>query len=67
LTIDDSQAETGARALERAAILAGPSGAAGLAGLLALRKIGEHGIAAKRLGIDGKARLLVFCTESAGD
>jgi diaminopropionate ammonia-lyase len=45
-------------------IVAGESGAAGLAALIAASRAGEH---SRRLGLDADARVLVFGTEGATD
>ena len=67
LTIDDAQAARGVSELDRGGISAGASGAAGLAGVLMLLRQGTLGRAVtERLGIGSEARVLVFCTESAG-
>jgi diaminopropionate ammonia-lyase len=65
MSIDDEQARGGVRELDRAGIPAGPSGAAGLSGVLTLCRAGLGEEARARLGLGAGARILVFCTESA--
>ena len=69
MRIPDGEALASMRVLAAGAggdppIVAGESGAAGLAGLLALCKDRET---AGRLGLDGQARVLVFGTEGDTD
>ena len=66
LAIDDAQAARGVQELERGGISAGASGAAGLAGVLALRWATRDGTVTGRLAIGRATRILVFCTEAAG-
>ncbi len=58
VTVEDTDAEEAMRLLARDGIVAGESGAAGLAGLLAFRD---------RLGLGAEDVVLVVCTESATD
>jgi len=55
------------RLLARAGVEAGESGAAGLAGLLALRSAPELAMSRERFAIGATANVLVFCTEGATD
>lgn len=65
VAISDDYAEQAMRALAGAGIVAGESGAAGLAGLLALRSQGAD--AAARAGLTGDACVLLINTEGATD
>jgi diaminopropionate ammonia-lyase len=69
MAIDDAWAKMAMRMRARpagndAVIVAGESGAAGLAGLLALR---TNGAAARSLGLSSDSRVLLFITESDTD
>ncbi len=48
-------------------VLAGESGAAGVAGLLELLSIDALAPVRAELGVNGETRALVFCTEGATD
>ncbi len=61
--IEDGWAREAMRMLAGAGIVSGETGAAGLAGLLALTREGDRG----ELGLTGEARVLVFNCEGATD
>src|SRR5919106_4905364 len=63
LAIDDDRARHAMRALARAGIVAGETGAAGVAALIELTETGG----AERLGINDNGSVLVLCTEGATD
>jgi len=65
LAVEDERAREGMRLLAAGGVVAGESGAAGLAGLLALTD--EHPQQARRLGLDGQAVVLLVNTEGATD
>jgi diaminopropionate ammonia-lyase len=65
VTITDHDAEEGMKALAAEEIVAGESGAAGLAGLLTLASADPR--AASKLGINSEATVLVVNTEGATD
>jgi len=67
VTVDDERARAAMRLLAKAGIEAGESGAAGLAGLLALRSAPELAMVRERFAIGATANVLVFCTEGATD
>jgi diaminopropionate ammonia-lyase len=63
LAIDDDRARHAMRALARAGIVAGETGAAGVAALIELTERGDR----IRLGLTSRANVLVVCTEGATD
>ncbi len=67
LAVDDDYAREAMRRYAAASVVSGESGAAGLAGLLAIA--GEPGLAAARrsLGLGADARVLLISTEGATD
>ena len=65
VAVTDADAEEAMRALAAEGIVAGESGAAGVAGLLALAS--QDSAAASRLGISADATVLVVNTEGATD
>jgi diaminopropionate ammonia-lyase len=66
VTVDDESAREAMRALAKVSIVAGPSGAAGLAGLLAAAE-GDRPEYRQVLGLAPDARVLVINTEGATD
>jgi diaminopropionate ammonia-lyase len=66
VAVEDDQARDAMRSLAQAGIVAGESGAAGLAGLMELMK-GDHGLARTALGIGSNTRVLLLLTEGATD
>lgn len=66
LAVEDEAAREAMRDLARAGIVAGESGAAGLAGLTELMAP-EHTTARNALGISSRSRVLLFSTEGATD
>jgi len=66
LAVEDDQARTAMRELAAAGIVAGESGAAGLAGLLELMGP-AHAAARAALGITSRTRVLLLSTEGATD
>jgi diaminopropionate ammonia-lyase len=72
LAVDDAYAEAAVRALAAGTgndppVAAGESGAAGLAGLLALCREPDLADARRRLRLDGRARVLLVSTEGPTD
>ncbi|MHB8418316.1 MAG: diaminopropionate ammonia-lyase [Myxococcales bacterium] len=67
LAVDDEYAREAMRRFAEAGIVSGESGAAGLAGLLALRAERGLAAAARELGLDAEARVLLVSTEGATD
>jgi len=67
LAISDERARDAMRALARSGVVAGESGAAGLAGLLALVSEDELEPIRRELKLGAQTRVLVFCTEGATD
>ena len=68
VAVDDSFAKEAMRLLARDGIISGESGAAGLAGLLAILTHGnEIDITRQKFGIDHNSSLLVISTEGATD
>ena len=65
IAVEDGRAREAMRLLAAGGVVAGESGAAGLAGLLAL--VDEHPEQARRLGLDGEAVVLLVNTEGATD
>lgn len=65
IAVDDGRAREAVRLLAAEDVVAGESGAAGLAGLLAL--VDEHSEDAARLGLDRSATVLLVNTEGATD
>jgi diaminopropionate ammonia-lyase len=65
IAVDDERAREAMRLLATGGVVSGESGAAGLAGLLAL--VDEHPQAAAQLGLDGDAVVLLVNTEGATD
>lgn len=65
VAVDDEWARRAMRLLARSGVVAGESGAAGLAGLLALRA--EPEAPGNRLRLNGSSRILIFNTEGATD
>jgi diaminopropionate ammonia-lyase len=66
LAVEDEAAREAMRDLARAGIVAGESGAAGLAGLTELMAP-DNGAARATLGITSRTRILLFSTEGATD
>jgi diaminopropionate ammonia-lyase len=64
VSVDDERAREGMRALARAGVVSGETGAAGVACLLELL---DHPDARKRLGVDGTTTVLLLSTEGATD
>jgi diaminopropionate ammonia-lyase len=67
VAVDDEWAREAMRLLAASGIVAGESGAAGLAGLLALRHGGHPESAGDSLRIDSTSSILLFNTEGATD
>ncbi len=67
ITVDDGRAREAMKLLAGAGIVSGESGAAGLAGLLALCSAPELEEPRRRLGIGAGTDVLVFSTEGATD
>jgi diaminopropionate ammonia-lyase len=67
LAVDDEYAREAMRRLAKAGIVSGESGAAGLAGLLALRQETGLAAAARDLVLGDGARVLLISTEGATD
>jgi diaminopropionate ammonia-lyase len=65
--VDDDRAREGMRQFAAAGVVAGETGAAGLAGLIELTQSADAERARKALGLDESARVLVICTEGATD
>ena len=65
IAVDDERAREAMRLLAAGGVVAGESGAAGLAGLVALAD--EHPQVARRLGLDSDAVVLLVNTEGATD
>jgi diaminopropionate ammonia-lyase len=65
--VDDDRAREGMRQFAAAGVVAGETGAAGLAGLIELTQSADAEPARKALGLDESARVLVICTEGATD
>lgn len=66
IAVEDESARAAMRELARAGIVAGESGAAGLAGLNELMS-SDHSAARASLGIGPESRVLLFSTEGATD
>lgn len=67
VAIEDEWAREAMRALAQDGIVSGESGAAGLAGLLAIQEEGTFGMARTLLGLNENSHLLVISTEGATD
>lgn len=67
LAIEDEYAVAAMRALHTHGVTAGESGAASLAGLLALLRRDDLADARSRLGLNARSRVLVIATEGATD
>ena len=67
IAIPDERAREAMRALAHAGIVAGETGAAGLAGLFELLVGAESAQHRDALGIDGNTRALIIVTEGATD
>jgi diaminopropionate ammonia-lyase len=67
VAVDDEWARRAMRLLAKSGIVAGESGAAGLAGLLALQGGARTASAGDRLHLDTSACVLIFNTEGATD
>jgi diaminopropionate ammonia-lyase len=67
VAVDDEWAREAMRLLAASGIVAGESGAAGLAGLLALRRGAVSASTGNTLRVDASSRILVFNTEGATD
>jgi diaminopropionate ammonia-lyase len=67
VAVDDSRAEQAMRMLADAGIVAGESGAASLAGLIAVLDSPEGVERRAALGLDNEATVLLLCTEGATD
>lgn len=67
VAVDDEWAREGMRALARHGVVAGETGAAGLAGLLDLFDGPERERSRAHLGVTGTSTVLIFVTEGATD
>jgi diaminopropionate ammonia-lyase len=67
IAIPDERAREAMRALARIGIVAGETGAAGLAGLLELLSGSESARQREALGVDARSRALIIVTEGATD
>ena len=67
VAVDDDRAREGMRQLASAGVVAGETGAAGLAGLIELTQSADAEPARKALGLDESSRVLVLSTEGATD
>jgi diaminopropionate ammonia-lyase len=67
IAIPDERAREAMRALARVGIVAGETGAAGLAGLIELLTGSQNARYRKALEIDGNTRALILVTEGATD
>jgi diaminopropionate ammonia-lyase len=67
VAVDDEWAREGMRALARVGVVAGETGAAGLAGLLDVFGGPEREKARRHLSVDESSRVLIFVTEGATD
>jgi diaminopropionate ammonia-lyase len=67
VAVDDSRAEEAMRMLAGAGIVSGESGAASLAGLIAVLDSPEAADRRVALGLDADATVLLMCTEGATD
>ena len=65
--VEDERAREAMRALADAGVVAGETGAAGLAGLLELLTGDDAEPVRSRLGVTGATRALIFVTEGATD
>jgi diaminopropionate ammonia-lyase len=65
IAVEDERAREAMRLLAAGGVVAGESGAAGLAGLVAL--VDDHPQQARALGLDGDAVVLLVNTEGATD
>ena len=65
--IDDAWAHEGMRALARAGVVSGETGAAGMAGLLALLTADDLAGARREIGVTTSSSVLVLSTEGATD
>ena len=67
VAIEDEWARQAMRELASAGVVAGETGASGLAGLLALLRAPGADARREQLGLDSQARVLVIVTEGATD
>lgn len=67
VAVPDARVPEAMRLLAQDGIVAGETGAGGLAGMLALTEDPQTRPARRALGLDGSARVLLLCTEGATD
>jgi diaminopropionate ammonia-lyase len=67
VAVPDSRVPEAMRLLAADGIVAGETGAGGLAGMLALSQEAQLDEARRALGLDGASRVLLLCTEGATD